>query len=516
MWNIMDHISSDQAKTVTEKVIDEEDVSKYSHWYCRDESLLKEDAESKPNEEAIRKVQNSMIYYLIRDEETKSDDDAADQKQQVETETEKANDENNQEKKEENKEKKEEKIPNDLFEMETTQGEDDLVTVKYNRLGQKEEELVYFTIHIPDIKKKLLVSRELLLLESKVFEGMLNSEMLESKSNEMTLQKEQAQEGEKSSCEYFDLAMEFIHVGKLGVSKTSFNENVSNIIEWKDLLGLLRIADEYQIESLSRAISRVVNQFNALTIGITCLEFSADCKSIILPNVCDNLAFNPACVVSDMVYSGIPIETANHEEVNQYLEDPKLALKEYPFLDSNLAPPTLHKILATPLVQPLAKIIISLPIELFEGMMTSPYCALKQDPKMAFIVLWMLQDVENRYIDTFRLLKSVDWSLCETEILYTLIYFVFIGIGKTLPQHKSICGEAHDMLHMSMFRKNNTLSDEDWSNYLTKLFPEREQGKISHLHKELRFLNLGIDASGKTTLLYKLKLDEVVTTVSNL
>ncbi|KAL9653700.1 hypothetical protein ABK040_014646 [Willaertia magna] len=116
------------------------------------------------------------------------------------------NQDDNKENKEENEQKEKSK------EEQENQNEN-------NKEVKKESVLIEsnFIIRIPKLEKIIHVHKKVLEKESKVFSGMLNSEMMESKNNEMIIEEDE---------ELFLKMIEFIYVGKIGKTKEELNNEI--------------------------------------------------------------------------------------------------------------------------------------------------------------------------------------------------------------------------------------------------------------------------------------------------
>ncbi|KAG2393436.1 hypothetical protein C9374_006967 [Naegleria lovaniensis] len=394
---------------------------------------------------------------------------------------------------------------------------------------------------------------------------------------------------------YFKLLLEFIHTGSLGVpqvlyvssssekmhdshleksscdySKGELVESIPSshtIITMKDVFQLLKIADYFQVTSLLKAIRNTVNEFNALTIALMCLHSLQyeNSKNIIFNQAMDIIANHVECILSDHVYHNIPLKRDDlilkfshcHslDDFAQCMED------EYPMIKTLSSKREVCALLASMQFSVHARIIITLPVEILRGIFQSNHCRLAVDQIAILISMWTLHDFQHRYVYGVQLLNEfLPWLKCSGEILYGVVFNIFIQMGKELHKdnnnnttrsssssmdpnvtHNSIpvlvmqdsdnrnklstmIMDLKDHLLKTLFRLQNAISDDVWEKI--KFGPHARSCNHHHqqqhhppfktfrsLKEEPRLLLLGLDQSGKTSLLYKLTLGEIVTTI---
>ena len=426
----------------------------------------------------IKKVQQSILFYLYRDET----DDNTQSLEQAQID----------------------RIR--YSENIIQQGEEKIIKFVFDREVLDDSD--YFTIRIPSKKLTLLALKKIITLESKVFETMLNSEMVESTSNEMTF------EGE--NCTSFERMIRFIHSGSLGTPKPGYvsSSQTKDVLNLQDLIELLEIGDEYQVFSLIRAISRTLNEYTASVLAMRSLEMSEDSQEIIISKASDIIARNICCLSADLIYDDLldtvtpelDIETIPPGDLESAL---RAVQEKFPYVDLK---PTEIKSIGPFLLYLItdSKVLCRLPVHFFRKILKSPYFTLGGDNSLMLVVLWMLQDKENRIIDGLELIRSPHFPIlsCTKEALYHFLYNTFLRFCVT-PDIAKESNEFKEFLLKALFKIDGHISQEEWDSQ----FSSEENVEKVVTKKELRACLFGLDASGKTTALYKWKLGEVVTTI---
>ncbi|KAL9655481.1 hypothetical protein ABK040_011874 [Willaertia magna] len=493
-------------------------------------------------EQAFKIFQN-VYYYLFKDQQEQNwkylstelvlnneikfiieEDIKPIKKEETQDENQKdENQEDNQEENDENKEEEENKEVNEV--------KKESVLIESN-----------FIIRIPKLEKIIHVHKEVLEKESKVFSGMLNSEMMESKNNEMIIEEDE---------ELFLKMIEFIYVGKIGKSKEEFNSNQQDITQNNEsdqqeqqkkdeqqlidifgLIDLLIIADQYQCISLLKQIGNVIHKNNAIVIAKKCCELSEDTQNIILPNCAQVIAdaFDSIVVASifklmvkstylknlqqqqdnneQQQSSVVKEEEEDDDEEDKEMKEKFQRVKHYlrtKYLDRGIGSfneegmTNENDIFNQLIIMPssLLKLILKFDISKNQS----------QDSKLEIVFMWLIADIDNseRRKDFREIISEcIDLTQVGYNHLYKYLYLISLEYEEEFIPFK-------DVLLKALFKKSG-------AQMLEETTIEEEDGKKTIIFAkpkdyEQRMLMLGMDASGKTTLLYKLKLDEVVTTV---
>ncbi|KAG2393527.1 hypothetical protein C9374_007058 [Naegleria lovaniensis] len=370
-----------------------------------------------------------------------------------------------------------------------------------------------FIIKSLNTNRELHVNKSIITQHCKVFESMLKSGMIESRTNVTTV--------ECASFHDFEMMIQFIHLGSLGVPDCEFVsvDKTPNVIRLKDLIGLLRIADEYQVESLTRAISKVLNQYCALPVAFSAVDLSEDCKTLIFPSASTVIATNIDCVISLPIYHQESLTTKEmdkkYNEITTKSELGQLAKLKCPFVKETDY--FCHLFILSP-CNIFFKTIGKMPFDLFKSIVIAWKLHIEElktnddTSILQTVFLWMIQDCEARYVDACSLIRDYI-NLCNcTDHLYHIVYEGFINFGDS-NQFKECRDELQDLLVKVLLRSHGRYPESKWKQEdldHSKLIENMAKGKKNI---KLTCALLGLDESGKTTIMYKMKLGEVVLTV---
>ncbi|KAL9654477.1 hypothetical protein ABK040_010497 [Willaertia magna] len=444
------------------------------------------------------------------------------------------NQEDNQEENDENKDNKEEEENKEVNEVKK-----ESVLIESN-----------FIIRIPKLEKIIHVHKEVLEKESKVFSGMLNSEMMESKNNEMIIEEDE---------ELFLKMIEFIYIGKIGKSKEELNNVIEQditqnnesdqqeqqkkdeqqLIDIFGLIDLLIIADQYQCNSLLKQIGNVIHKNNAIVIAKKCCELSEDTQNIILPNCAQVIADALDCIVVASIFklmikktylknlqqqqlneaqqqdnneqqqSSVVKEEEEEDEEDKEMKEKFQNLKNY--LTNNYINKGITDYFMTNMEKEneLINQLIIMPSNLLKFILKDN-TKQSDNNKLEIAFCWLIADIKNsEKRKDFReiILQCVDLTQVDCNHLYKYLYLISL-------EYKEEFVFCKEILLKVLFKKSSVQMLEE---EITVTEEGEENGKKKTIsfskNYEQRMLMLGIDSSGKTTLLYKLKLDEVVTTV---
>ncbi|KAG2383373.1 hypothetical protein C9374_004710 [Naegleria lovaniensis] len=209
--------------------------------------------------------------------------------------------------------------------------DDDWTLIQYYlKYTEKCSEFNYFKITLTSSRTILHANRNRMIQQSTILKTMMQSEMIESKMNEMTINGSIEEEKD------FIRVMDFIHVGELGIPilGTSF-ANLEwfpgdSLIGMKDLLRLIDKADEYGVASLIHSISKVMNEYNVMILLEKAVQISPDLSEILVLQAIDIIASNLSCVIGGQIYNNhldreaIQIQAQLNTIVNTLIELPSL------------------------------------------------------------------------------------------------------------------------------------------------------------------------------------------------
>ncbi|KAL9643243.1 hypothetical protein ABK040_014700 [Willaertia magna] len=366
----------------------------------------------------------------------------------------------------------------------------------------KENEIIYlieeennelkndFIIHIPPLQIDLHVHCKVLQNESKVFERMLNSEMMESKYKEMTLEED---------IESFLTMIDFIYVGELGTVKDKSTDKNYQLINIYNIIDLLNISDFYQVTSLLEQIGKVIHKYDAVIIANKCFQLTADTQQILFPYCAKAITKTPEVIHMNRIFKEIEkIENKGQEELTLQLKHLTQALKTVFSQAKDVpTPPEDDPSLLTP------KLLALLPVELLRLILKDEETSMKEEVIVTILFLWLILDKKERLQEWHKLLiECVVLSTLDVPSIYYCIYFPIQD--ETLEQGNNL----KDVIIKLLIKQSNTRG-------LEKVFDNVQPSPPNRLgiSEELRILMLGLDNSGKTSLLYKLKLDEMVNTL---
>ncbi|KAL9641988.1 hypothetical protein ABK040_004044 [Willaertia magna] len=372
----------------------------------------------------------------------------------------------------------------------------------------KDKEIVYlieeeneelkndFIIHIPSLQMDLHVHCKVLQNESKVFERMLNSEMMESKNNEMTLE---------DDIETFLAMIDFIYVGELGTVKSKATEKNNQLITIYNIIDLLNISDFYQVTSLLEEIGKVIHEYDAAIIANKCFQLTADTQQILYPFCAKAITKTPELIHMNSIFKEIEKIGNEGQEVEEQVEEETLQLKHLTQVLKTLfsqvkdAPNTLAEddpSLLTP------KLFALLPVELLRLILKDDETAMKEEAIITILFLWLMLDKKERLQEWQRLLiECVVLSALDIPSIYYCIYLPIQD--ETLEQGNNL----KDVIIKLLIKQSNTSGLEKVFDDVQPSPPNRSSSE------ELRILLLGLDNSGKTSILYKLKLGENVNAI---
>ena len=356
----------------------------------------------------------------------------------------------------------------------------------------------------------LQVDKELVCKYSSVLKQLIDS----SSSSEVVI--------EESQGEYLQHVLTFIHEGKLGVESSKFSsQQDAGLINLKQLIELIKIADKYQVESLLVEIANIVNDMIAMIIIEKCKTISNEGKKIVFEKCYEFIGFNPASVVAAKVYNDQPIITNFLEDFRIKMQELQLASEDmiidYLFsengydvnVDITNNKKTFAKMIGALKTDASLIAFSELDAETLMGILGSKFLSMKTEVLLSVLVGWYLADT-SRLEDACKFLLANDWSDCEREAFNLLFYNIFI-FGAKKHENTELLDKLRDKLSQNMFKKENVMGDE-WHVYNENRPPRSAYRNNSG---DLRVLLLGLDASGKTCILYMTKLGERITTVSN-
>ncbi|KAL9655471.1 hypothetical protein ABK040_011866 [Willaertia magna] len=422
------------------------------------------------------------------------------------------NQDDNKENKEENEQKEKSK------EEQENQNEN-------NKEVKKESVLIEsnFIIRIPKLEKIIHVHREVLEKESKVFSGMLNSEMMESKNNEMIIEEDE---------ELFLKMIEFIYVGKIGKTKEELNNEIEQpkneqLIDIFKLIDLLYIADQYQCISLLKQIGNVAYENNAIIIAKKCCELSEDTQNIILPNCAQVIADTFDCIVVASIFklmvkstylrnlqqqqsneeqqqSSVVKEEEDDDEEDKEMKEKFQRVKHYlrtKYLDRGIGSFNEEGMTNE---NDIINQLIGMSPNLLKLILKVDTRNQTDNNKLATAFLWLIADIDNseRRKDFREIISEcIDLTEVDYDSLYKYLYLVSTEYEEEFTSLK-------DKLLKVLFKKSGAqMLEEEITEDGKTIIVAKSKGR------EQRMLLLGLDASGKTTVLYKLKLGEFVTTI---
>lgn len=225
---------------------------------------------------------------------------------------------------------------------------------------------------------------------------MIQSEMIESKMNEMTIN--DTLEEEKN----FIRVMDFIHVEELGIPilGTSFANlewfPSNSLIGLKDLLRLIDKADEYGVTSLIRSIPNVMNEYNVMIILEKALHISPDLSEILILQAIDIIASNLPCVIGGYIYNNCLDLESIHIQAELWICDLK---DRFDFISHN---PSIASLLLHLKRNAIVNTLIELPsyipetdsdskqLPLLLRIFQSSHCRANTEQILAIIVVWIL------------------------------------------------------------------------------------------------------------------------------
>ncbi|KAL9645745.1 hypothetical protein ABK040_003477 [Willaertia magna] len=345
-------------------------------------------------------------------------------------------------------------------------------------LIEEEKELKNdFVIHIPSLQKDLHVHCKVLQNESKVFERMLNSEMMESKNNEMTLE---------DDVDSFLQMIDFIYIGELGIVKSKATENGNKLINIFDIINLLNISDFYQVTNLSEQISKVIHEYDAAIIAKKCFQLTEDTQQIIYPSCAKVISKTTELIHMIRVFREIERINNNQdsnsdeeeEEEEERLECLNAIFQNLVAKTQNAPYETLIENDPTTLTP---KLLSLLPIELLRLILKDYNTSMKEDSILVVLYLWLMLDKKERLEEWKKLiLECVDLSDANIPSIYHCIYI-------PIEDEKGIGEELKDVIIKLLIKKSQTGGLENVFDGVQPSPPKR-----SH-QDELRILLLGLD-----------------------
>ena len=418
------------------------------------------------DEQFVRRTQQHMMFYLVRDEQDDED--------------------------EENAEDEEMEISYVLEEK------DDGQTFQFMKID--ETVIVdYATIEL-SMGVKFIVDRDLVQQSSQILAKYLGGTMTCGDEKDVLLN-----------------LLHFIHMGFVGVSETSFInvDETPNVISMDMLLKLLDLADKYQVESLLRAISRCCNAYSACLLCMRAHSLhNKHTQDIIYKKGADFIAANTACLLGDWIYEERDLSSmvpqlshiTTGEQVLELFSDKMSFLNIEKDRDGAKA-----MLAASYLTNICVKALVRIPFELFKLVLSSQYNTWDARDMVALVLFWWFDDRQARTRYTFDLLQN-HINLLALESEQSMFMTIFKCFVELVPWSEEKQEFIEAMLRIK-FSKTVT-NDPTLEAFLLpyKNRPERVVFTCESRESGVKALMVGLDNSGKTTLWNNLNLGTLVNT----
>jgi len=281
----------------------------------------------------------------------------------------------------------------------------DWTIVEYKQQFSQQHQV--FMVILPQRKRKIATHLKIVTEQSSVFKLMIQSEMIESKTKETTI------DGGIEEEVAVERALDFIHVRRLGYpvvdSYTVQLDNVcrEELIGMRELLKLMETADVYGIPSLVKTIAKLVNDYNVAVLLKQALTSSEDLSEPIIEESIDVIAYNIPCIIGDLIFYNMLEEAQN--QLNGKATECMDKVRENDLLDQSSQVCQMMEIM---MADPIVNCLIEVPSDVLLKILSNRSCQLTDDQKICILSVWILNsDFLN---DTTQLLKALEFITLNT------------------------------------------------------------------------------------------------------